>query len=150
MNNYLLLTITLLLVTFQAACESAGGTGSIPPVMEAKTMNIRVGSRNFTMVIYDNASARALLERLPLTITMSELNGNEKYYNLPNNLPSASQRLENIKTGDVMLYGSDCIVLFYKDFSTSYRYTRLGYIENPSGLADALGHGNVEVVFSVE
>jgi hypothetical protein len=47
-----------------------------------------------------------------------------------------------------MLYGSTCLVLFYKDFSTSYSYTKLGSIEDISGLTDALGGGSVQVTFS--
>ena len=37
-----------------------------------------------------------------------------------------------------MLYGNNCLVLFYKSFSTEYSYTKIGYIENPSNLADAV------------
>lgn len=112
-------------------------------------VNIQVGSASFKAVLYDNPSTQAFLAQLPLTLNMSELNGNEKYYNLSDSLPTDSQRVENIKTGDLMLYGSDCFVLFYKSFFTSYSYTRLGYIENVSGLADALGRGSVEVTFSI-
>jgi hypothetical protein len=118
--------------------------------MESTTMNIQVGNKNFTAVIYDNASTKALLDHLPLVITIRELNGKEKYYILPYHLPSASQGVGSIKTCDVMLYGSDYLVLFFKSFSTSYHYTRLGYIENPSGLADALEGGNIQITFSVE
>ena len=46
-----------------------------------------------------------------------------------------------------MLYGSTCIVLFYESFSTSYRYTRIGRVDNPAGLAAAVGSGSVTVSF---
>ena len=80
---------------------------------------------------------------------MNELNGNEKYHYLPERLPAHNERVRNIRSGDLMLYGSDCLVLFYESFPTSYSYTRLGYIENPEGLKEALGDGNVRVVFSI-
>ena len=112
-------------------------------------ITIQIGSKTFVATLFDNASSRALLEMLPMTITMIELNRNEKYYELPNELPTNVQNLRTIKSGDLMLYGSDTLVLFYKSFTTSYSYTKLGYIEEVSGLEDALGGGNVQVTFSL-
>ncbi len=108
---------------------------------------IRAGSRSFPAVLYDNEAAAAVWEKLPLVLDMSELNGNEKYYYMDEALPVDASVPANIREGDLMLYGSDCLVLFYKDFSTSYRYTPLGRAENPSGLAEALGTGGVKVMF---
>ena len=113
------------------------------------TVNIRIGNRIFAAKLLDNDSSQALIAMMPLTITMTELNGNEKYYTLPNDLPVHSQRVGNVSSGDMMLYGSDCLVLFYKSVSTSYSYTRLGSIEDVSELANVLGRGNVEVTFSL-
>ena len=111
------------------------------------TMKITIGSSVFTAVLYNNPSATAFKARLPLTINMTELNGNEKYYDFPSPLPTNAIVGGNIKVGDLTLYGNNVLVLFYKNFNTSYSYTKLGYVDNPTGLAQALGTGNVTVKF---
>lgn len=112
-------------------------------------LNIKIGDKNFTATLEDNATTRELLNKLPLTINMSELHGNEKYYYFDESMPTNSIRVGNINTGDLMLYGSDCLVLFYDSFSTPYSYTRLGHIDNPEGLAEAVGNRNTEVTFEI-
>ena len=113
-------------------------------------MKITIASAVFKATLNNNATAKAFKARLPMTINMTELNGNEKYFDLPNALPANASNPGTIQTGDLMLYGSNTLVLFYKTFSTSYNYIRLARIDNPSGLADALGSGNVMVKFELE
>ena len=113
-------------------------------------INIKVGSANFTATLADNATAKAFKALLPMTVGMSEHAGNEKYYDLPNALPTGSFNPGTIQNGDIMLYGSRTLVLFYKTFSSSYSYTRIGKIDNPSGLETALGTGNITVTLELE
>ncbi|MDO4302061.1 MAG: cyclophilin-like fold protein [Clostridia bacterium] len=114
---------------------------------EALKIEISVGGKAFNATLYDNDTSRAFFAQLPLTLNMSELNGNEKYFYMDNSYPTNSQNVDRINMGDLMLYGNDCLVLFYDSFNTSYRYTPLGKIDNTDGLADALGRGNVSVTF---
>ena len=74
---------------------------------------------------------------------MTERNRNEKYGNLPQRLPTNAQQVRTINTGDLMLYGSDCLVRFYERFNTPYSDTRVGRIAASAGLAKARGsvHG---------
>nr|WP_286167049.1 cyclophilin-like fold protein [Clostridium sp. D33t1_170424_F3] len=108
-------------------------------------LQIEVGNKNFTATLYDNATTRALIQKLPLTLTMSEMNGNEKYHYFADGLPTNANRPAGIHAGDLMLYGPDCLVLFYESFSTAYSYTPLGSIDDPAGLSEALGTGDVQV-----
>lgn len=108
-------------------------------------IRLTVNGTDFTAAPADNDAARALLSRLPATWTMKELNGNEKYVYLSEGFPAGPKRPARIHAGDLMLYGTDCIVLFYRDFSTAFRYTPLGRIEDPAGLAQAAGRGAARV-----
>jgi len=116
-------------------------------LMAQTPINIIIGSKTFTATLADSETGEAFAALLPLTVTMNELNGNEKYHYLNSSLPTATYRPGTIHAGDLMLYGNNCVVLFYETFNSSYSYTRIGAIDDPSGLASALGSGNVSVRF---
>lgn len=137
---------------------SASPTESAPAEMgedgEADDMisiNIAVGNTTFTAKLYDNETTQALVAQFPMTIQMDELNEQEKYYYLSENLPAPStQRPVTIHTGDIMCWSGNCLVLFYTTYSNSYGgYVSLGTVDNPSDLASALGSGNVPVTWSL-
>lgn len=110
-------------------------------------MTIQIDDKVFFATLYDNETAAAFRAMLPLTLTMSELNGNEKYDYLADTLPANAKKAGTINAGDIMLYGANCVVLFYETFTTSYSYTNIGHIEDVTGLRDAVGVGSVTVVF---
>ena len=111
------------------------------------SVTIQINGKNFSATLEDNPTARAFAEKFPLEAEANELNGNEKYFYLDTDLPSDAVNVKQIHAGDLMLFGSNCVVLFYKDFATGYSYTRLGKLDNPADLAKTLGAGNVRVVF---
>lgn len=115
--------------------------------LENETMQMKIGDREYSVVLNDNNTTKALRELFPMTVTMAEFNGNEKYYLLHNSLPSRPEHIGQIKSGDIMLFGDDSLVVFYKDFKTTYSYTRIGHIENAADLEQTLGRGSVTITF---
>ncbi len=138
------------LLIFAALVVLTGCMIKIPVLAKSSNIpvNVKVGKKTFKAVFYDNKTAKALLKKMPAKYKMSELNGNEKYRYLKYSLPTKAQKMTRIKAGDIMLYGSDCLVVFYNSFNTSYRYTRIGRITNTRGLKKAAGNGRVTVKLS--
>ena len=152
-----ILTVSITLVSCggkQAIGENdAGGKGNLSGVdngentdennagngNEEMTVKITVAGKNieFTAELYDNAAAKELYARLPINIDMSDM-PHEKYCYLDFSLPVSEERPRNIRIGDIMLWGDNCLVLFYEDFTTSYSYTRIGKIVDVNGLVSAL------------
>ena len=108
---------------------------------ETKTMKAIINNKEYVINLENHETVNSLINLLPMEITMSELNGNEKYIYLDNTLPTNSYNPNRINAGDVMLYGNNCLVIFYKSFDTSYRYTKIGHIDN----LEDLGTGNIKV-----
>ena len=82
-------------------------------------MKIKIGSKTFNATLFDNETATAFKAMLPLTIKMEELNGNEKKYDFSNTLPTNSSNPKAINIGDLMIWGNNTLVLFYKTFPTA-------------------------------
>lgn len=146
---HLLLLIVLSMGSAASKSNSPEPDTSTLPAMSNR-LRILIESETFTATLFDNPTVTAFVPQLPLTVSMVELNGNEKYYDLPQALPTDAANPGTIQAGDLLLYGSNTLVLFYETFSTSYRYTRIGRIDNPTGLAAALGRGNVTVTFELQ
>lgn len=126
----------------------AGTTAVEAQEPQASRLWMSVGERRFAITLSDNAAARAFAAQLPLTLEMDELNGNEKKADLPQALPVNASRPGTLRNGDLMLYGSKTLVVFYLTFDSAYSYTRLGRVDDPDSLALALGQRGVRVVFS--
>ena len=106
-------------------------------------IQVIINGKSYNAKIEENETAQSFVNMLPVEYNMNELNGNEKYVYLENTLPTNSYSPKHIEAGDIMLYGNNCLVVFYKSFDTSYSYTKIGHIENLSDL----GNGNITIKF---
>ena len=112
-------------------------------------MNVQVGDVVFSATLEENEAVSALVEMMresPVVIQMSDYSGFEKVGSLRTSLP-ASNSQTTTQTGDIVLYNGNQIVIFYG--SNSWSYTRLGHIDDLTGWEDALGSGDVTVIFSL-
>ena len=110
-------------------------------------IKVVIGEKTFPIELENNRTAKAFMRLLPMTLRMEELNGNEKYFYMEQTLPENAEKPGTIRAGDLMLYGDDCLVLFYETFKSNYSYTKIGHISSINGLKDALGSSGVKLSF---
>ena len=113
-------------------------------------MNVQVGDVVFSATLEENEAVSVLVEMMresPVVIQMSDYSGFEKVGPLGTKLPVNNSQTTT-QAGDIVLYNGNQIVIFYG--SNSWSYTRLGRIDDLTGWEDALGSGDVTVIFSLE
>ena len=144
-RTFILTLLTILVITPFCACKKVSrDTDSNYPKPERYKMKLTIGNKTFTATLDVNASADAFRAQLPLTLDMTDYGGFEKIYKLDVKLPYNDKLEESLGLGDIMLYQSNTIVLFY-DNHGGFSYSRIGKIDNTLGLREALGTGNVTV-----
>ena len=99
---------------------------------------IKIGDKEFPFTLKDTAVANELKAKFPLEIEMTNLNGNKIYYRFDSSFSTNTKSVGTINIGDIYLYQSDCLVLFYKTFTTSYQYSEIGSLSNTDGLAEVI------------
>ena len=111
-------------------------------VIKVSDVKIIINDKEYTLKLESNKTVEEFINLLPKEFNMNELNGNEKYVYMDNSLATNSFNPKHIEKGDVMLYGDNCLVLFYKSFDTNYSYTKIGHIDN----LEDLGNGSITVI----
>ena len=117
---------------------------------EEKTMILKINNQTVDVTWEDNRSTEALslLAENTLTVSMSMYGGWEQVGSIGQRLPSDDTQ-QTAQPGDIMLFASDQIVLFYGN--NSWAYTKLGTMNlSNDELRDLLGNGDVTLTLSLE
>lgn len=115
----------------------------------ATTVVLTTGGRTATATLADNAATRelvALLEKGPVTVTMSDYGGFEKVGALPQSFTTDDSRITTV-AGDIMLYQGNNIVVFYG--SNTWAYTPLGKIDGATAESVRAFLGNGQITLTI-
>ncbi len=113
-------------------------------------LTLKINDIEVDVIWTDNDSVRALknLAKDGLTINMSKYGGFEQVGSIGSTLPSSDTRITT-SPGDIVLYSSNQIVIFYD--SNTWSYTKLGHINlSKSELTDLLGDEDVVVTIDLK
>lgn len=111
---------------------------------------LKINDIEVDVIWADNDSVKALknLAKDGLTINMSKYGGFEQVGSIGSTLPSADTRITT-NPGDIVLYSSNQIVIFYD--SNTWSYTKLGHINlSKSELTDLLGDEDVVITLNLK
>lgn len=113
-------------------------------------LTLKINDIEVDVIWNNNDSVRALknLAKEGLTINMSKYGGFEQVGSIGSTLPSSDTRITT-NPGDIVLYSSSQIVIFYD--SNTWSYTKLGHINlSKSELTDLLGDEDVVISLGLE
>ena len=118
---------------------------------QTMTMEITAGGKTITATLADNATAKALAEKLKSGSVNVEMkaNGFEHYGPLGFSLERHDEQVAAV-SGDIMLYNGNNICVFYGN--NSWSYTPLGMVEGKTAdeLKAFFGTGTVSVTYSLK
>ncbi len=117
---------------------------------KGEEMLFKINDEIIDVVWENNASVEALKEyaKTEITISMHKYGGFEQVGSIGKTLPSNDTNIKT-KTGDIVLYSSNQLVVFYG--SNSWDYTRLGHINlSDEKIIDLLSNENVTIKISVK
>ena len=126
-------------------------TNSNSKVENNYLLKIEVGGHSFLATFVDNNATKKLitiLSKESKSLSASNYGGFEKIVNLGTSLPTNDHHV-NTKSGDIMLYQGNKLVIFYA--SNSWSYTPIGKIIdfNQKDLESALNGNDSKVTLSI-
>lgn len=112
---------------------------------EIENIKIIINEKEYKLNLEKTDEAKEFINNVPKELVMMDLNENEKYVYLDKVFMNNPINVNNVEKGDLMLYGDNCLVIFYKSFETTYSYTKIGHINN----LEELTSENINVKFVI-
>ena len=139
MKHILPLVTAIILLFTVTACNGE-------ETMKTTGMILTINETEVPVTWEDNPSVQELDEKGTVEITTSRYGGFEQVGPLGQRITSSDVQTDT-DPGDIVLYASSQIVIFYG--SNSWAYTRLGHIDmQREELEELLGKGNVSITLS--
>ena len=112
---------------------------------EEITIKITVGDTELTATLEDNATTQALLEQMPMTLSMQDLYGREMCYHYgAGALPTGTLRSDGYAVGDIAYWpprGS--LVILYAQNGEQFERQQIGHISEGVEIFETTGDADV-------
>lgn len=129
----------------------AGMTTMSASTGRAESIKVRVtaGDHRIIATFFDNATARALVAKFPLTIPMADLYGRELVYRFPSALPANETVTSGYEIGDIVYWAPrhSFVIMYAQNGEIIGNLQKVGRID--AGV-EAFGRtGSIDVTFEM-
>jgi hypothetical protein len=120
-KDLLFIVLVLTLGLFSSSKASTGSSSNPQRSSSERSQNvkieIKIGGKVLTATLADNATARDFASGLPLTVSMKDLFGREKYAALPKALSEKGPRRHQYEVGDIAYWSPshDLAIYYHQD-----------------------------------
>src|SRR5258707_15369577 len=114
MTRRILLALVSAMSLSQRAC---GGDNTAKKNEDNMKIRLRIGDKALTATLIDGKTARDFVSLLPLTLTMNDLFGREKFAHLPRAISTEGKRTHTYEVGDIAYWspGPDVAIYYQHD-----------------------------------
>ncbi len=120
-------------------------TSENQPNADSFTIKISVNGTELTAVLENNATTRALVEQMPMTLPMRDLYDREMCYNYGSGaFPTETLRNDSYQVGDIIYWPTaGSFVILYRQNGEQFSRQHLGHIESGVEVFETTGDTNV-------
>ena len=114
MTRRILLALVSAVALSHAAC---GGDNTMTKHGDNMKIRLRIGNRPLTGTLIDSKTAQDFVSLLPITLTMNDLFGREKFAHLPRAISTEGKRTHTYEVGDIAYWspGPDVAIYYQHD-----------------------------------
>ena len=111
-------------------------------------VKVKVGNQELSATLLNNATSRAFVEKLPITLPMLDLYSREMCYRFPDSLPTDDVKTCGYEVGEIVYYPPmHSFVILYAQNGEHFSMQKLGRIN--SGINTFNNIGNIDITFEL-